>query len=58
VVSNGGKTKQELHPGDFAFIPAYTEHKEVNDGDEEAFLVIVRSGKSPITQNLSGWSSA
>lgn len=56
VISEGGRTKQDLAPGDFAFIPAFTEHKEVNDGDEECFFVIVRSGRSPITENLSGWS--
>lgn len=55
VISEGGKTRQNLEPGDFAFIPAFTEHQEVNEGDEECFFVIVRSGKSPVTQNLSGW---
>ncbi len=35
VISDNGKTRQELLPGDFALIPAWTEHQEVNDGDEE-----------------------
>lgn len=57
VISEGGKTRQELAPGDFAFIPAFTEHKEVNDIDEECFFVIVRSGRAPITENLGKWST-
>jgi len=35
VVSEGGKKRQELAPGDFALIPAWAEHQEVNDGEEE-----------------------
>jgi hypothetical protein len=35
VISDNGKIRQELSPGDFALIPAWTEHQEVNDGDEE-----------------------
>ena len=35
MISDNGKTRQELAPGDFALIPAWTEHQEVNEGDEE-----------------------
>ncbi|KAK4900267.1 hypothetical protein LTR27_002491 [Elasticomyces elasticus] len=35
VVSDGGKKKQVLAPGDFALIPAWAEHQEVNEGDED-----------------------
>lgn len=35
VVSEGGNKRQELAPGDFALIPAWAEHQEVNEGDEE-----------------------
>lgn len=35
MISDNGKTRQELTPGDFALIPAWTEHQEVNDNDEE-----------------------
>lgn len=55
MISNGGKTRQDLAPGDFALIPAFAEHQEINDGDEEVFWVIVRSGRVPIVKNLSGW---
>src|ERR1700733_7144257 len=34
IVSEGGKKRQDLAPGDFALIPAYAEHQEGNDGDE------------------------
>lgn len=34
IVSDGGKKRQDLAPGDFALIPAYAEHQEVNDSDE------------------------
>ena len=56
VVSEGGKKRQNLDPGDFALIPAFAEHQEVNDSDEEVLWIITRSGKSPIVENLEGWS--
>jgi len=40
VVSEGGKKQQNLSPGDFALIPAYVEHQEVNDGAEEVEWII------------------
>lgn len=55
MISDDGKTRQELSPGDFALIPAWTEHQEVNDGDED---VTVRKPASlnpfiPIVEILS-----
>ena len=55
VISERGKKRQELDPGDFALIPAWTEHQEVNDGDEEVTWIITRSGGSPVVVNLEGW---
>lgn len=55
VISNDGKTRQDLSPGDFALIPAWAEHQEVNDGDEEVEWIITRSGGSPVVVNLEGW---
>ncbi|OTA22576.1 hypothetical protein BTJ68_14284 [Hortaea werneckii EXF-2000] len=43
-------------PGDFALIPAWREHQEVNEGEEEVVWCIVRSGMSPKVRNLEGWS--
>ncbi|KAI9713700.1 MAG: hypothetical protein M1828_001389 [Chrysothrix sp. TS-e1954] len=58
VVSEGGAKREHLAPGDFALIPAYAEHQEVNDGDEEVTWVIVRSGRAPIVENLKGWGTS
>ena len=58
VVSEGGKKRQDLAPGDFALIPAYAEHQEVNDGDEEVVWVINRSGSEPVVENLKGWGES
>jgi len=55
VISDNGKTRQELAPGDFALIPAWTEHQEVNDGEEEVTWIITRSGGEPVVVNLEGW---
>jgi len=55
LVSEGGKAKQELHPGDFALVPAWCEHQEANEGDEEVVWVITRGGKEPVVVNLEGW---
>ncbi|MCJ1375401.1 hypothetical protein MMC20_006636 [Loxospora ochrophaea] len=56
LVSDGGNKRQTLEPGDFALIPAWTEHQEVNEGDEEVKLIITRSGRVPVTENLEGWA--
>ena len=58
IVSEGGNKRQDLKPGDFALIPAFAEHQEVNDGDEEVEWIITRSGTKPIVQNLEGWGKS
>lgn len=61
IVSEGGKKKQVLMPGDFALIPAWAEHQEVNETDEEVVWAIVRSGREPVVVNLDeegGWGSS
>ena len=58
VVSEEGKKRQELGPGDFALIPAHVEHQEVNDGDEEVTWIITRSGRVPKVENLEGWGKS
>jgi uncharacterized RmlC-like cupin family protein len=58
IVYAGGKKRQDLSPGDFALIPAWAEHQEVNDGDEEVTWIIVRSGRSPVVENLQGWGES
>ncbi|KAF2161732.1 hypothetical protein M409DRAFT_27789 [Zasmidium cellare ATCC 36951] len=58
IVSEGGRKRVELMPGDYALIPAYAEHQEVNDSDEDVVWAIVRSGKEPIVVNLEGWGTS
>jgi len=58
LISEGGKKRQDLEPGDFALIPAYAEHQEINDGDEEVVWVVHRSGSEPIVVNLGGWGES
>lgn len=54
-----GDVRQDLKPGDWALIPAYREHQEVNDGDDEAVWVIVRAPKGvPVVENLDGWGGS
>ncbi|EPQ50759.1 RmlC-like cupin [Gloeophyllum trabeum ATCC 11539] len=50
-----GQNRVEMNPGDWAIIPAYAEHQEINDGDEEVVWAIVRSGGTPAVVNLKGW---
>ena len=58
VSGEGGKTRQVLAPGDFALIPAWAEHQEVNDGDEEVVWCIVRSGREPVVCNVEEWGGS
>lgn len=59
IVSNGGKDRQEMKAGDYALIPAYAEHQEANEGDEEVVWAIFRSpGGTPIVCNLEEWGSS
>ncbi|KAL8970306.1 MAG: hypothetical protein Q9183_001585 [Haloplaca sp. 2 TL-2023] len=57
VLTDFGKTRHDLSPGDFALIPAWKEHQEVNDSDEESTFIVTRSGRIPIVQNLEGWGT-
>ncbi|KAK4141326.1 uncharacterized protein C8A04DRAFT_14169 [Dichotomopilus funicola] len=47
--------RHELGPGDFAFVPAWTEHQISNDSTVDFHLVIVRNGGSPVEVHLTGW---
>ena len=58
IVSEGGKKKERLDPGDYALIPAYAEHQEVNEGDEDVVWCIVRSGREPKVINMGGWGES
>ncbi|OTA89095.1 hypothetical protein M434DRAFT_34583 [Hypoxylon sp. CO27-5] len=47
--------RHELTPGDFAFIPPWTEHQEINETDEKVVWVLIRSGPEPVVVYLTGW---
>ena len=58
VSGPNGSKRQELAPGDFAMIPAFAEHQEINDSDEEVTWIITRGGRNPIVHNLEGWETS
>ncbi|RWA06197.1 hypothetical protein EKO27_g8903 [Xylaria grammica] len=47
--------RHELSAGDFAFIPPWTEHQEINETDEDVVWILIRSGPEPLVVWLSGW---
>lgn len=56
---SGEKVKTAVKPGDWALIPAWREHQEVNEGEEEVVWVIVRApGGEPVVENLGGWGES
>lgn len=58
IVSDGGRKKEKLAPGDYALIPAYAEHQEVNESNEDVVWCIVRSGREPKVKNIEGWGKS
>jgi uncharacterized RmlC-like cupin family protein len=56
--SGGGlePKRHELSKGDFAFVPAWTEHQALNESeDDELMWVVIRTGASPVQVDLTGW---
>ncbi|KAL7939232.1 RmlC-like cupin domain-containing protein [Trichoderma chlorosporum] len=52
----GGELRHhELQPGDFAFVPAWTEHQARNDSDQDLVWVITQSGPRPVGAILTDW---
>jgi len=48
--------RHPLSPGDFALIPSWTEHQEINESDAEVTWIVTRSpGGTPVVVNLKGW---
>lgn len=44
-----------MEAGDFAFVPAWTEHQLLNETDQENAWVITRSGSQPVVVGLTDW---
>ncbi|KAK8075506.1 hypothetical protein PG997_010169 [Apiospora hydei] len=53
--SEGDLVKHELSPGDFAFVPPWTEHQEINDTDEDLVWILIRNGPEPLVFWLTDW---
>jgi uncharacterized RmlC-like cupin family protein len=47
--------QHKLGPGDFAFIPAWTEHRAENNSELEAHWVIFQGGPRPVGAELQDW---
>ncbi|KAF4553168.1 Hypothetical protein D9617_8g051820 [Elsinoe fawcettii] len=56
VLTEGGKKRVDLGPGDFCLIPKGLEHQEVNESDDEVVWVITRSGDSANVVNVDKWT--
>lgn len=48
----GGREVVVAEPGDFAYIPPHTIHRESNPSGEESNLIAVRAGHGPPTINV------
>jgi mannose-6-phosphate isomerase-like protein (cupin superfamily) len=52
---NSELRRHELSSGDFAVIPAWTEHQIRNDTDADVVCVVIQSGPSPEGATLTDW---
>lgn len=52
---NDEPERHVIEKGDFAFIPAWTEHQVLNESDEDLHWVITRSGSQPVEVNIIDW---
>ncbi|KAK4217550.1 hypothetical protein QBC37DRAFT_369974 [Rhypophila decipiens] len=59
IIQEPQPVRYPLEKGDFAFIPAWTEHQALNESDtEDAVWVVTRSGSSPVEVHLTDWGGA
>ncbi|KAF2709540.1 hypothetical protein K504DRAFT_467506 [Pleomassaria siparia CBS 279.74] len=59
VSGPNGSKRQELAPGDFALVPAFAQHQEVNDSDEDVTWIVTRHGKgSSVVHNRKCWGKS
>ncbi|KAF7561446.1 hypothetical protein G7046_g2697 [Stylonectria norvegica] len=50
--------RHELSPGDFAFVPAWTEHQIRNESDGDIVWLVMQSGSHPIGADLASWGGS
>ncbi|KAI1079002.1 cupin domain-containing protein [Whalleya microplaca] len=58
VTSSGNEDelqRHELSAGDFAFVPPWTEHQEINETDDDVVWILMRTGPEPVVVYLTGW---
>ncbi|KAJ2971187.1 hypothetical protein NQ176_g7820 [Zarea fungicola] len=58
LVNEGFEEEPRLHTltaGDFAFVPAWTEHQMENNTDADLVMVVIQSGSRPVGAILSDW---
>ena len=53
----GGSEVIEAGAGDFCYVPPGAIHRELNPGDEESHLIVVRAGSGPAVVNVDGPAS-
>lgn len=59
IVNESSELKNHgLSPGDFAFVPAWTEHQINNDTEQDVVWLAIQSGSHPIGADLTGWSGS
>ncbi|KAK6196813.1 hypothetical protein LQW54_011174 [Pestalotiopsis sp. IQ-011] len=47
--------RQQLTAGDFALIPSWTEHQELNETGQDVVWILIRSGPEPTVVWLEDW---
>ncbi|EGX91891.1 Cupin, RmlC-type [Cordyceps militaris CM01] len=58
LVNENFNEERRQHPltaGDFAFVPAWTEHQIQNDTDTDLVMVVIQSGPRPVGAILTDW---
>jgi uncharacterized RmlC-like cupin family protein len=51
---DGGREVLDAAPGDFVYVPKGTPHREGNPTEEEALILVVRSGEGEPVVNVRG----
>lgn len=58
LVNDSFEEELRRHPlsaGDFAFVPAWTEHQIRNETDTDLVMVVIQSGSRPVGAILTDW---
>lgn len=47
--------KHDMTAGDFAFVPAWTEHQVANKNDVDLVFIVIHGGSRPVGATLDDW---